>query len=109
MKVNGRDLDNTFTYYKEIVRNQIKTWPWSKPHDGIIDGYKLTINTKEYTAKIVETDPTDYGMSSYSMFQDDYNTTYEFDLTNKSDLAQLIEYIKNIFGSDHESLDKLKT
>jgi len=99
MKINGKNPDTTFTSYKEIgVRYSRGLFGLGKLKASVVDNYKLEIDIDNNTATIIKGDATDYGASAYSMFQDDFDDVYEYDLTNEKDLEKLTQFIITIFG-----------
>ena len=109
MKINGRDLNNTFTSYKHIVVSYHKSFWWfGKKKPGVIDSYDLFVDFNENIGRITKGDATDYGMSSYAMFQDDFDEVYEYSLTDMNDYELFKKSIEEIFGANSPEIIKIK-
>ena len=65
--------------------------------DGIEDTFKLFINKDFSKAQIEKIDTTDYGLSSYSLIQRDYDETYLFDFADKADIEKFLSWVKQHF------------
>jgi len=109
MKINGIS-DKVFTSYKQIVKSYRKTWfGLGKSIPAIIDDYKFSLDIEANYAKIIKGDATDYGGSAYSIFQNDYDIIFEFNLLLPNNIIQLKEYIISIFGIESIEYSQLKT
>jgi len=108
MKINGIDQNTTFNSYKEIPVSYTRGFlGLGKLRPNIIDSYCLFVDFSSNIGKITKGDATDYGMSSYSMFQDDFDTTFEYDLKDNNDYLMFKTEISKIFGENSNELNKI--
>lgn len=108
MKINGMDQNTTFSSYKEIVVCYRRGFlGFGKLRPFLIDSYTLFVDFVNNVGKITKGDPTDYGMSSYSMFQDDFDEEYEYSLNNKEDYTLFKSEVTKIFGEDSNEINKI--
>ena len=107
MKINNVD-ESVYTNFIIIPNIYKKYWCFKlfKTETILLDSYNILLDIERKYCIIIKSDSTDYGLSNYSIFQNDFDIKYEFNLNLDKDIDKCIEFISNTF-KDKKSLKLL--